>query len=59
MPSSDFMLLQLHVAHLRAALANNEITAIAVALRGGWIDGATALEMLGECGLSTVVGASL
>jgi hypothetical protein len=54
-PSSaiaDHLLRHLHVAHLRAALIDNEITTITTALRAGWIDGATALSMLEECGLS-------
>jgi hypothetical protein len=51
-PSSDVVMLQLRVAHLRTQLASNEIDTAAIAFRDGWIDGVTALSMLDDGGMT-------
>jgi hypothetical protein len=61
-PSSgfaDFVLHRLHVARIQARLALNHINTVAVALKGGLIDGEDAIAMLGEAGLDFIItGAS-
>jgi hypothetical protein len=60
-PSSlfdEFVLGHLRRMHIRTRLVLNQIDAVGVALRDGWIDGEGALAMLNEAGLLPLVEAS-
>ena len=60
-PSSgfaDFVLGRLRCARVRAQIALNQINAAGAAVRGGLIDGETALAILSEAGLLHLIEAS-
>jgi hypothetical protein len=55
---SAFVLGRLRCAHIRMRLALNAIDVAGLALKGGLIDGETALAMLDEAGLLPLIEAS-
>jgi hypothetical protein len=55
---ADHLVRELRVAHLRAKLVANEIAAMGVALRAGFIDPEVVLEHLHDVGVLHLIEAS-